>query len=171
MNLPCSKSTIRYILSFVVCAFLTTAFAQHTEHKPRPKSATPELTADQYAVNKRFAIAVTPEELAHVLTDMNHFMASVNAINAALATKDFAAIVKIAKPIAENSGEESRADASFHKKIPSDWRLYGRPMRKAFEEVAYVANVNPSVETVVASMGKVTQTCVGCHAVFRLVNQ
>jgi Cytochrome C' len=128
-------------------------------------------TAADYAVNQRFAIQVTAEEQAHVLTQMNAFMSGLHTINTALAAKDYELVAKTAQLFAPNYGaEKPAAEKSFESKIPPEWRVFSSSMRSGFAEVAKVARTDPSLERVVAQLAKVTQNCVACHATFKIVS-
>jgi cytochrome c556 len=134
-------------------------------------SAQNKASAD-YAVNQRVVIHATAEEQAHVLTEMNAFLSSLHIINAALATKDFELIAKTAQRFAPNyEAEKPAIEKSFESKIPPEWRVFSSPMRKGFAEVAKAARTDPSIERIVAQLGKVTQNCVACHATFKIVSQ
>jgi hypothetical protein len=129
-------------------------------------------TAADYAVNKRVVIQASAEEHAHVLTQMNAFMSGLHTINTALAVKDYELVAKTAQLFAPNYDAEKPAiEKSFESKIPPEWRVFSSPMRRGFAEVAKAARTDPSLERVVAQLGKVTQNCVACHATFKIVSQ
>lgn len=131
--------------------------------------ATPATAAD-YAVNKRMVINATAQEQAHVLTEMNEFLAALHTINTAVANKDFETVAKTASNIANHGNTEKPAvELSFESKIPSEWKAFARPLRKGFGEVAQAAKQDPSVENVMLKLAKTTQNCVACHATFKIV--
>jgi cytochrome c556 len=132
--------------------------------------ASAQSKAADYAVNKRVVIQASAEEQAHVLTEMNGFLSSLHTINAALAVKDFALVAKAARMHGPNHGEKSAVELSFEAKAPAEWRVFASPMRKGFAETAKAAQIDPSVERVVAQLGKVTQNCVACHATFKITS-
>ena len=156
------------ILSTQLLAFaLSTGFLLEASAQNK---AAPDKAASEYAVNKRLAIQVSAEEHAHVLTEMNGFLTSLHTINTALSGQDFELIAKTAAALAPNQGEKPAVELSFEAKAPPEWRVFASPMRKAFAEIAKAAKVDPSVERVVAQLGKVTQNCVACHATFKIVS-
>lgn len=133
-------------------------------------SASAQSKASDYAVNKRLVIQTSAEEQAHVLTEMNVFLSSINTIHAALTQKDFELIAKTAEALAPNQGKKSSVELSFEAKAPPEWRVFASPMRKGFAEIAKTAKTDPTLERIVAQLGKVTQNCVACHATFRIVS-
>ena len=156
------------ILSTHLLAFaLSTGFLLEASAQSK---AAPDKAASDYAVNKRVAIQVSAEEHAHVLTEMNGFLASLHTINTALGQQDFALIATTASALASHQRDKPAAELSFEAKAPPEWRVFASPMRKGFAEVAKAARTNPSLERVVAQLGKVTQNCVACHATFKIVS-
>jgi cytochrome c556 len=136
------------------------------------KQASEPLSAADYAVNKRMVIRVTAEEHAHVLTEMNDFLASLHSINMALASKDFDTVARTAEAITSHAGSaKPPVEVSFETKIPMEWKAFSRPLRQGFGAVAQAARTEPSVEKVVTELAKTTQNCVACHATFKIVSQ
>lgn len=154
----------RNFLTFRIC---TLAFALSACYL---LEASAQGKASDYAVNKRLVIQTSAEEQAHVLTEMNGFLTSLHMINTALSRQDFELIAKTAAALAPNRGDKPAVELSFEAKAPPEWRVFASPMRMAFAEVAKAAKVEPSVERVVAQLGKVTQNCVACHATFKIVS-
>lgn len=129
---------------------------------------TPATAAD-YAVNKRMVIRATAEEQAHALTEMNDFLNALHTINTAVANKDFETVAKVASAIAKHSNSEKPAvELSFESKVPPEWKLFARPLRQGFGEVALAAKQDPTIENVMSKLAKTTQNCVACHATFKI---
>lgn len=136
---------------------------------PAAHAQSPLPGVGSYAVTQRQAIAVTPVEHAHLMTEMNDFMKAVHGIHTALATKDFATVATLATAMGPKGGKHDAVGKAVHDKLPKDWFALAKPTHQAFLAVAQEAtSPTASVESVVGKLATTTQQCVACHAAFKL---
>lgn len=158
------------LITLVLTCLAAFSISTQATTPPKAVAAAAPLAAADYAINKRMVIHVAAEEQAHVLTEMNDFLNALNTINQALATKDFETVAKTASVFANHGNKGKPAvELSFESKVPPEWKLFARPLRQGFGEVALAAKQDPTIENVMSKLAKTTQNCVACHATFKIV--
>jgi cytochrome c556 len=121
-------------------------------------------------LTKRLAIEVTPAEYNHVLSDMQKMLVNLSQIQSALARSDWAMVEKIAyaqRPDNTMSSSDA-ASVSFHAKIPSEWRGFGRPMHQGWLALSENAKTTQNKDMALEQLARIGQSCAGCHATFQL---
>lgn len=117
-------------------------------------------------VDTRQEIVLNAEEKAAVLLEMRQFLTGVQGITSALAKGD----VKDVAPIASGLGMKATHDmpAALRTKMPLEFRQKGMAVHQAFDQVAMDAEGLGDVKHTLGQMGVLLQTCVSCHAQFRI---
>lgn len=121
--------------------------------------------------SSREVVSVTRDEYDHVLGDMNQMLATLGQMNQALSQQDMATVRKLADALRPQHTMESQdpASVSFHAKLPSRWREFGRPMHQGFARIAdQAASPEATVAQIQTLMAQTTQVCVACHSTYRL---
>ncbi|MFM2065247.1 MAG: hypothetical protein RLZZ584_156 [Pseudomonadota bacterium] len=118
----------------------------------------------------RIVVQATTEEYAHVIGDMHKLLRSLGEISAALASRDWSAVARVAGALTpeKTMGSSDAAAVSFHAKIPAGWSTYGAPMHLGFTRIAAEAAGEKRVDTVLTILSETTAQCAGCHARFQI---
>ncbi|WP_396269853.1 cytochrome c [Ideonella sp.] len=138
----------------------------HASSETRAAAAVPKAKP-----SSREVVSVNRDEYDHVLGDMNQMLATLGQINQALSQQDMATVRKLADALRPQHTMQSQdpASVSFHAKLPSRWREFGRPMHQGFARMAdQAARPDVTVAQIQALMAQTTQYCVACHSTYRL---
>lgn len=119
----------------------------------------------EQSLDTRTAVRLTAEQRNAVLVEMRGMLGSVSAILAAVQHPDSAAI----RDAAAKSGTAAAADPALEKLLPETWLQMAVQTHAGFDSLAAAAAKGR--DTVVARLGRVTGSCVSCHAMYRLVVQ
>jgi hypothetical protein len=162
----------------VAAAVLLSACAQsdkghqsHAAHMAHAGHAAPVAKAPVPAtLARRTVVEATPQEVEHVLGDMQKLLRSMGEINGALAARDWPTIERVASALKpeHTMGSRDPAAVSFHAKLPPGWSGYGGPMHQGFARIADEARGERRVDEVLRTLASTTQQCVACHAQFQL---
>ena len=145
--------------------------AGHMAHAGHAGHAAPTTQAPAPAtLALRTVVEATPQEIEHVLGDMQKLLRSVGEINGALAARDWTTIERVANSLRpeHTMGSRDPAAVSFHAKLPPEWFALARPTHQNFMAIAQEARANPSVDTLLPRLAATSQQCVACHATYRL---
>ena len=115
----------------------------------------------------RVAVLLTKDERNALLLEMRTWLQSSQAILAAAAANDFAAVNKTATV----SGMAAEADTpgSLFRKIPVEMKALGFDTRRKFDEIAADAEKMKSSQHTVAQLSTAMNNCIACHATYRFV--
>lgn len=119
------------------------------------------------SADARAAVRLDPDIKAQFLANMRDYMAVVDQAIGGLATEDFG---PAAEAMEQRMGMSSMADPRMKRMmmaVPDSMRALGRSMHQAASRFAVKAEEGSRVESLRA-LREVTQTCVACHAAFRL---
>lgn len=122
----------------------------------RPPAAT---TAD-----RRQAIALPIEAQDAVRAEMNTMLMSLNRILTALPRQDTTAI----REAAAASGLAKAADPTLEHLLPQQFLTWGTATHRGFDGLAASIAAGAPRDTTIAQLGAILQTCVTCHATYRL---
>lgn len=145
--------------------------AGHMAHAGHAGHAAPTTQAPAPAtLALRSVVEATPQEIEHVLGDMQKLLRSVGEINGALAARDWTTIERVANSLRpeHTMGSRDPAAVSFHAKLPPGWSGYGAPMHQGFARIADEARGERRVDEVLRTLASTTRQCVACHAQFQL---
>jgi hypothetical protein len=95
---------------------------------------------------------------------MNTMLTSLNRILTALPQHDTATI----RQAAAASGLATAADPALEKLLPEQFLTWGVQTHRGFDGVAASVAAGHALDTVLVQLGGITQTCVACHATYRL---
>lgn len=124
------------------------------------KGAPPEaMSADA-----RQPVRLPVEAQDAVRAEMNTMLTSLNRILAALPRQDTAAI----RQAAVASGVATAADPALEKLLPEQFLTWGLQTHRAFDALAGSVAAGFIFDTTLVQLGALTQTCVTCHATYRL---
>lgn len=154
------------------CAQSDQAHQGHAGHMPQAGHAAPaaKTTPAPAALARRTVVEATPQEMEHVLGDMQKLLRSMGEINGALAARDWPTVERVASALKpeHTMGSRDPAAVSFHAKLPPGWSGYGGPMHQGFARIADEARGERRVDEVLRTLASTTQQCVACHAQFQL---
>lgn len=146
--------------------------AGHAGHQSRAGHAAPAAPAPA-SLARRTVVEATPQEVEHVLGDMQKLLRSMGEIQGALSSRDWPTIQRVAGALKpeHTMGSRDPVSVSFHAKLPPGWSAYGAPMHQGFARIAAEAQGERRVDEVLRLLSVTTQQCVACHAQFQLKSQ
>lgn len=106
----------------------------------------------------RIALALPPDAALAIRTEMRTMLGSLHTILAAAPT-DTAAIQSAARA----AGMAGAADTALEHLLPARFLTLGTAVHQAFDSLGVAPH-----DSVIARLGRLTQTCVTCHATYRL---
>lgn len=127
------------------------------------KGATPPAPA----ADGRQPIVLPAEAQDAVRAEMNTMLASLSQILAALSRQDTAVI----RQAAAASGLTTAADPALEKLLPEQFLTWGTQTHRGFDGVVASITAGQALDTVLVQLGAITQTCVACHATYRLATR
>ena len=167
-----SVASVLAVLLLSACAHADKAHDGHAGHATRAGHATPSATPTPAPTTlaRRTVVEATPQEMEHVLGDMQKLLRSMGEIQGALVGRDWATIERVASALKpeHTMGSRDPAAVSFHAKLPPGWSGYGAPMHQGFARIAAEARGERRVDEVLRTLSSTTQQCVACHAQFQL---
>jgi hypothetical protein len=142
------------------------------------------------AGDTRAAISMTDAQREELRTQMRAHLESVQAILAALADSDWAAVGSAAASFGPGPGRgmgqgpgrgQGRGQGqgqgpgqghgpmhSFRSALPDGWFTFARPMHQAMRAIADEATSGQRSGEVIAQLAQATAQCTACHASFRI---
>lgn len=143
--------------------------AGHAGHQARAGHAAPAAPAP-VSLARRTVVEATPQEVEHVLGDMQKLLRSMGEIQGALSSRDWTTIQRVAGALKpeHTMGSRDPVSVSFHAKLPQGWSAYGAPMHQGFARIAAEAEGERRVDEVLRLLSATTRQCVACHAQFQL---
>jgi hypothetical protein len=167
-----SVASVLAVLLLSACAHADKAHDGHAGHTAHAGHATPSATPTPAptTLSRRTVVEATPQEVEHVLGDMQKLLRSMGEIQGALVSRDWPAIERVASALKPEytMGSRDPAAVSFHAKLPPGWSGYGAPMHQGFARIAAEARGERRVDEVLRTLSSTTQQCVACHAQFQL---
>jgi hypothetical protein len=117
----------------------------------------------------RMAVKLSKDERNALLLEMRTWLQSSQAILAAAAANDFAAVSKTATI----SGMAAEADTpgSLFRKIPVEMKALGFDTRRKFDEIAADAGKLKDSQHTLNQLSVAMNNCIACHATYRFVEQ
>lgn len=112
----------------------------------------------------RTPLALDAEQQDAVLAEMRTMLGSLNGVLAGLASYDTAAMQRAALA----SGIATAADPALKKVLPEAFLTQGVATHLQFDSLAAAIVAGAPRDSVVARLGRLTGSCVGCHATYRL---
>jgi hypothetical protein len=121
-------------------------------------------TREVPTADTRHPVALPPEAQDAVRAEMNGMLTSLNRILVALPHHDTVTI----RQAAAASGLATAADPTLEKLLPEQFLTWGTQTHQGFDALA--ASITPGYanDSVLVRLGTITQTCVTCHATYRL---
>lgn len=113
----------------------------------------------------RLEVQLSRDERNALLLEMRTWLQSSQAILAAAAANDFAAVAATAR--ASGMAAEAETPASLFRKIPLEMKRLGFDTRQKFDEIAADAERLRDGRHTIAQLGVAMNNCVACHAIYR----
>ncbi len=113
----------------------------------------------------RTVVRLTAEQRNMVLTEMRTMLGSVDGVLGAAARSDSAGV----RAAALASGMAAAADPAIEKLLPAPWLALAGETHGGFDSLA--ARAGKGRDTVLVRIGRITTSCVGCHAMYQIVAQ
>ena len=146
--------------AMIVLALWTAA---NTVWTVRAVTRAPETaTVTTESADGRTAVPLPIEARDAVLAEMRLMLSSVQGVLAGAAQSDTAAIQRAAAA----SGLVMAADPTLEKILPGGFLQYGMATHRAFDSLAANASAGPAAA--IEGLAAITETCVTCHAAYRL---
>ena len=159
------------VLLLSACAQADKAHDGHAGHLARgTQAASASPVPAPGALARRTVVEATPQEVEHVLGDMQKLLRSMGEIQGALSSRDWTTIQRVAGALKpeHTMGSRDPVSVSFHAKLPQGWSAYGAPMHQGFARIAAEAEGERRVDEVLRLLSATTRQCVACHAQFQL---
>jgi len=140
----------------------------HAAHSAAVSTAPPAHLPDETRQTVGFPAGL----LAHTLANMRDHLLAITEILAALAGQRYDAAADIAEQRLGMSSLQSHGAHEVAKYMPPGMRDAGTAMHRAasrFALTAQEAAVDRDTGRALAGLAEVTQSCVACHAAYRLV--
>jgi hypothetical protein len=120
------------------------------------------------STDQRRAIMLSPSEKDMVLGEMRTMLTAVNGVLGALSDND----MKTAALAASTAGMAMAVDATpiLMAKLPLDFKELGMGTHKAFDDISVAIGNGATLPEILKSMHQITNRCVACHQVNRLVS-
>jgi len=118
------------------------------------------------STDNRQEVLLQPTERDLVLGEMRTLLQSLNGILIGLSENDFEMIETSARA----AGMTMAADVNpaLMGKLPIAFKNMGIGVHKEFDKLADLVKENKDTQLVIKRIGEITQSCVACHAVYRL---
>ena len=113
----------------------------------------------------RSAIMLSAGERDLVLGEMRGFLESIQAIAAALATDDMAAVAASARAV--GAGTIGAVPVTLMGKLPLEFKALGRSTHVAFDDLANEATDMGNSKVMLSKLGELMKKCTSCHAGYR----
>lgn len=120
--------------------------------------------AEAGTTDTRQPLSLPAEAQDAVRAEMNGMLRSLNRILLSVPQGDTAAI----RTAAHAAGLANAADPALEKLLPEQFLTWGTETHEGFDALAGSVGTSYDPDTVVAQLGRITQLCVTCHAVYRL---
>lgn len=163
-------STIIRVTLVTAGAALTVTLAARAEQAPQHDQHM--HNAGHQAATDTRTLVQYPETLrTHTLANMRDHLLSLQEIQAALASEQFDKAGEIAEQRLGMTSLKLHGAHEVAQYMPKTMQDMGTQMHRAASRFAVVANdaaVSGDVKPALAALSKVTQSCVACHASFRL---
>jgi mono/diheme cytochrome c family protein len=115
----------------------------------------------------RLAVELTKDERNALLLEMRTWLQNSQAILAAVASNDFAAITATAR--ASGMAAEATTPGSLFRKIPVEMKTLGFDTRSKYDEIADDAERLKDGRHTIKQLSVAMNNCVACHATYRFV--
>ena len=111
----------------------------------------------------RTAVALPPEARLAVRAEMRAMLGALSGVLAGISRSDTAAV----RAAARTAGMGEAADPALERLLPARWMELATATHQGFDGVAAAAATGAS-DSVAARLAGVLNTCVQCHATYRL---
>lgn len=128
--------------------------------------ATGHGTAWADTTDARQVIALTAAQRAHVLGEMRALLSGTQAILAALAADDMAAVAREAEALGMQMGH--KAENHLHDVLPPAFMQLGMAVHQDFDRIAADAESRKDVKNSLQQLSATLNTCAVCHEAYRI---
>jgi hypothetical protein len=160
------------VTTLIACAALALpTLARPQTHDAGSHSHAPSKPAPQSAADARRLVAFPEPLRTHTLANMRDHLLALGEIQDALARSQFDQAADIAEQRLGMSSLKSHGAHDVAKFMPQGMQDAGTAMHRAasqFATVAKDASVTGDLKPALAALARVNQTCVACHAGYRL---
>lgn len=165
------KSTTRRLAAWAALALPSLALPQ--SHQPGDHGhAMPGRTQQQAAPTDNRQLVKFPEPLrSHTLTNMRDHLVALGEMQDALAMGQFDRAADVAEQRLGMSSLKTHGAHEVAKYMPQGMQDAGTAMHRSasrFATIAKDASVTGDLRPALAALAQVNQTCVACHAGYRL---
>jgi hypothetical protein len=115
----------------------------------------------------RTAVHLTGPEKNYVLTEMRSLVAGVNKIFIALGENNLDEVAKISSSLGMVMATDDQPELLL--KLPVQLKTWGMGLHREFDVLAGEIKGGLTQQQTLVRLGKMTSSCVACHATYRLV--
>jgi hypothetical protein len=123
-----------------------------------------QTRTDGTSVDRREPVTVSLEVRDAIRREMRTMLSSLNTLLTAGARGDTSAM----REAAARSGLAAAADPALAKILPAEFLKLGMSTHRQFDELGGALQAGMTSDSVLARLGRLTASCVACHAAFRL---
>lgn len=166
MRLVASSLALLAGLAIILVLAISTRASGETSHEPAMHHHAMGMTTDP-----RQLVDFPPPMRAHTLANMRDHLLTVSEIQAALAAGRFDKAADLAEQRLGMSSLKLHGAHELSAFMPPAMRALGMAMHRnasAFAIEARNASVSGHVRPALRALSRVTQSCVACHAAYRL---
>jgi len=117
-------------------------------------------------IDNRQALTLPAPQRHHVLTEMRDLLAGTQAILAALAKNDMAAVAESARAVGFDM--KHKAENSLHQVLPKEFMQLGMSMHKDFDLIAADAESLKDPRHSLRQISETMAKCTACHAAYQI---
>jgi hypothetical protein len=117
----------------------------------------------------RTAVVLSPSERDFVLAEMRLLLQSVQGVVAGVAAGDMQKVEKAARAAGAAAPRQAPVELMMH--LPLGFKKTGMGVHNAFDKLADAASAGASGDEVLSQLSNQLNTCVGCHAGYKLVSE
>jgi len=114
----------------------------------------------------RIKLPLTPVERHLVLLEMRNFVIAINSILDGIATDDMTKVATSARTM--GSAAANAVPPSVVAKLPYTFKTYAGNVHTTFDQIALDAEAFGDNMHTIGQLSKLTQNCVGCHAIYQI---
>lgn len=118
------------------------------------------------AADGRLAITLAAGDRDFVLAEMRVLLGAVQGVTAGAAAGDSRAVAHAAR--GGGAAIAHHVPPALLAALPLEFKQWGLSVHAAFDDLAAAAEAGEPTEWQLGRLGKLMETCVGCHATYRL---
>ncbi len=141
---------------------------------PAQSAEETELSASE-PLDQRQRLPLNSEQRMHVLEEMRGLLLATQGVIEGLAMDDMEMVAASASAVGMKSmhtveNQENMKRLGMGKVLPSEFRMMGRSVHKAFDEMALMAAENAPPKDIQLKLAETMNNCMACHSSYQIPN-